>query len=266
MKLTIPEEVEQKIHAYVMSVPGEIAGMGKVRIAPDNDNIIVEDVMIYEQEVTAGTADLSPQSIAKWQHELVKAGGSPKQWRLWWHSHASMAAFFSKTDTDTMDRQTEGDWMVSLVVNKRRERQARLDLYRPFRVYMDELGIEIEGEAFTIPADIAAEVAEKVRTPKYTPPAASPIGYHESIATDYTKEQCIAIIETLETTMDDFNSRGLSTTEEAQNIKTELIDAYYELAYQEKDQAISKAVRMKAEKLEEEYYALDEGYQNALLS
>ena len=174
MNLIIPKAIEERIHSYVMSVPSEIAGMGKVSI--NGDDITVEEVMIYEQEVTGATADLSPQAIAKWQTELVRAGESPKNWRLWWHSHANMQAFFSGRDTDTIDQQTEGDWMVSLVVNKRREREARLDLYRPFRMYMDKIDIEIGTEAenvYQVPADIAEEVARKVKNP-----VPSPIGYH----------------------------------------------------------------------------------------
>lgn len=164
MKLIIPKEVEEKIHAYTMSVDSEIAGMGKVRLE-GTDTIVVEDVMIYEQDVSGATADLSPKAMAKWMSDLVRAGGSPKHWKLWFHSHDTMSAFFSKRDTDTMDLQTESDWMCSLVVNKKRERQARLDMYRPFRMYMEDLEIEVEGaEKYSVPADIAKEVAEKVKT------------------------------------------------------------------------------------------------------
>jgi len=186
MKLIIPKEIEAKIHAYVMSVPSEIAGMGKIAVSPDGSTTTVEEVMIYEQEVTGATADLSPQAIAKWQSELVKSGGSPKHWKLWWHSHANMQAFFSGTDTDTMDRQTEGDWMISLVVNKRREREARLDLYRPFRMYMEKIHVQIGTEAETayqVPADIAEEVARKV---KQAVPTYQTMGYgtHQTTGVD----------------------------------------------------------------------------------
>ncbi len=166
MNLIIPKEVEERIHGYVMSVETEIAGMGKVAVSPDGESITVTEVMIYEQDVTGATADLSPQAIAKWQTELVKKGESPKHWKLWWHSHANMQAFFSGRDTATIDQQTEGDWMVSLVVNKRREREARLDLYRPFRMYLEDIDIQIGTEAeaaYQVPADIAAEVAAKVK-------------------------------------------------------------------------------------------------------
>ena len=188
MKLVLPKAIENKIHAYAMSASGEIAGMGKVRIN-DAGDIIVEEVMIYEQEATTATADLSPKAIAKWQSELVKAGGSPKNWRLWWHSHASMAVFFSTTDTGTINGTVEGDWLISLVVNKARERKARLDTYKPFRLTCDDVEVEVEGESFEIPPEIAQEVAEKVRYPKPT------MGYHENKRND-------AIIRSRQDTID----------------------------------------------------------------
>lgn len=169
MKLIIPKAIEKKIHDYVMAVDSEIAGMGSIELSESGD-ITLTDVMIYEQDVTGGTADLSSEAIAKWQSELVKAGGSPKKWKLWWHSHVNMPAFFSGIDTATMDRQTEGDFMVSLVVNKRRERLCRMDVYRPFRMKQENVSIEIQGvEAYAIPAEIIAEVAEKVKSKIYKP-------------------------------------------------------------------------------------------------
>lgn len=177
MKLIIPKEVEKRIHDYVMSVSSEIAGMGRVTVSPDGESVTVEEVMIYDQTVTGATADLSPQAIAKWQSDLVKAGGSPKHWKLWWHSHDNMEAFFSGRDTETIDGQTESDWLMSLVVNKRQEREARLDIYRPFRMFMDKVEIQIGTEidpvpAYVVPADIAEEVALKVKRP-----VSSPIGF-----------------------------------------------------------------------------------------
>ncbi len=77
-----------------------------------------------------------------------------------------MPAFFSGRDTATIDGQSESDWLVSLVINCKREREARLDLYRPLRMYMDKLDIEITGaEEYQVPADIAEEVARKVKRP-----------------------------------------------------------------------------------------------------
>lgn len=164
MKLILPLEIEKKINAYAHAAsPNEVAGFGKVRV--EGDSIFVEDVMIYEQTVTGAHVDMDAADIAKWATGIIKAGGSTKDWKLWWHSHVDMQAFFSAVDTGTIDRSTEFDWMVSLVVNKRRERHARLDLYRPFRVFLDKIDVEVEKDpAAVIPDEIRAEVAAKVKT------------------------------------------------------------------------------------------------------
>lgn len=273
MKLIIPEEVEQKIHDYVMSVPTEIAGMGKVSV--EGDTITVEDVMIYEQDVTGATADLSPQALAKWQTDLVRTGGSPRDWKLWWHSHANMSAFFSGRDTATIDAQSEGDWMVSLVVNKKREREARLDTYRPFRMFIEDIDIQIGAtstEPYTVPADIAEEVARKV---KQATPSALGFGYAKKQTTfdyakpykpeptegddepAYTRDQLAIVVRSLEDEIDNYTSRGLGDSAECLELSGELIDAYYDLAEAETDEHIADTIRAKAIQLENIVYALD---------
>lgn len=178
-------EVEAKLHSYVRSVTTEIAGMGKAKIS-DDGTIMLLDVAIYEQEVTGGTADLRSEALAKFQTDLIRAGESPKDWIVWWHSHADMQAFFSSTDTTTIDGSDEFQILVSLVVNRRRERKARLDLYHPFRFTKDNLEIivgkrdevaqaeaqiaelraeinRVMGVDVEIPTEIQTEVDEKVK-------------------------------------------------------------------------------------------------------
>jgi hypothetical protein len=266
MKLIIPKPIEEKIHAYVMAVNSEIAGMGKVKLT-DPTTIEVVDVMIYEQEVSGATADLSTQAIARWQTELVRRGESPKEWRLWWHSHDTMAAFFSKRDTDTMDLNTDSDWMISLVVNKKREREARLDLYRPFRMFI-EAGVEVEGDkAFTIPADIALEVSQKVKASmpaigykwdakadayRYADPYKGS-GYKkakEETADDYTKAEVADFIKILGDQLDDLEARGLGGSGEYWELKRELADWYYELANLEADEATAESIADEARAIE----------------
>lgn len=167
MRLIIPAEVEAKLHAYVRCVTTEIAGMGKAKISQEGD-IMLLDVAIYDQVVTGGTADLSSEALAKFQTELIQAGESPKDWIVWWHSHADMAAFFSGRDTDTIDSSSEFQYLVSLVVNRKRERKARFDIYNPFRFVADDLAIIVGTPEEVIPEDIRAEVEEKVHTKVYS--------------------------------------------------------------------------------------------------
>lgn len=163
MRLIIPGPVEEKLHAYVMSVNSEIAGMGKVRIE-ENGDIIVEEICIYEQEVTGGTADLSTTALAGFMMEKLTANESLAPWTLWWHSHDNMAAFFSGRDTATIDQSTDFNYLISLVVNKRRERECRIDTYRPFRLTQEDVSVVVPSSEYTVPDDIKEEVAAKVKT------------------------------------------------------------------------------------------------------
>lgn len=159
-----------------MAVNSEIAGMGKVRLE-ENGDIVVEDVMIYDQEVTSGTADLSPTALANWMTEMVQRGESLAPWILWWHSHHTMSAFFSGRDTGTIDGSTEFSHLISLVVNTRRERKCRVDTYRPFRLVKEDVPIVIGTSSDEVPEAIKDEVREKVRfeRPQYT----NRLGFHD---------------------------------------------------------------------------------------
>jgi hypothetical protein len=187
MKLIIPAPIERKLHAYVKAVDGEIAGMGEIEVR-DDGNLWVVDVAIYDQEVTGGTADLSSEALAHFQTDLIKNGKSPKNWYLWWHSHANMGAFFSTTDTGTIETSTEFDHVVSLVVNKRRERKARLDTHTPFRITVLDLPIEVPAEVNprTIEIDETIEGFKKhiedLEEEKLLMEHAAPEGIEEEVA------------------------------------------------------------------------------------
>lgn len=191
MKLMIPAALERKLNAYVQSVDAEIAGMGAIEVREDG-NFWVTDIAIYDQEVTGGTADLSPQALAHFQTELIKNGISPRNWYLWWHSHNTMSAFFSTTDTGTIASSDEFDHVLSLVVNKKRERKARFDVHRangiPMRLTKEHIDIEIAPEVN--PATMAIdeqlfalkERAEELIAEKRAIEVAMPEGIEEEVA------------------------------------------------------------------------------------
>lgn len=187
MKLIIPAALERKLNAYVQAVDVEIAGMGAVEMREDG-NLWVTDIAIYDQEVTGGTADLSTQALARFQTDLVNKGISPKNWYLWWHSHVNMAAYFSTIDTGTMDTSDEFDHLVSLVVNKRRERKCRLDTHRPFRLKLENVPVEVAPEVNKRTLEIddriwaLIEEAKKLEEEKNAIEYAEPEGIKEEVA------------------------------------------------------------------------------------
>ncbi len=134
----------EKMMMYVQKCPVEINGYGLVdRSQPGI--LRVTDVVILDQVASAASVTSEASALARYGLELFDAGGNPEMIRLQWHSHVHMAAYFSGTDLGNIDGyDREGcQWMVSVVVNKRGEHQARLDIYDPFRMHA-ELVCEVE--------------------------------------------------------------------------------------------------------------------------
>lgn len=60
-------------------------------------------------------------------------------------------------------------WQLSLVINRKGEYRARLDIYQPMHFIIDELPVCIEPEfPAGLEESIAADIAEKVKTPYTT--------------------------------------------------------------------------------------------------
>lgn len=133
--LFLEQRAAEKLWAYTMLCKTEISGLGKVTVV--EGNIVVSDLAIFDQKVSSAHSTIPAEALAKFQDERVKAGESMKEWCLWWHSHAEMGVFFSGTDTATIDESSMFPYLVSLVVNRKRETKARLDIYTPVRRHFD---------------------------------------------------------------------------------------------------------------------------------
>jgi hypothetical protein len=164
MKLKIEKRAWQKIAAYVDNCPYEIGGLGKVTCV-DGD-FIVSDVEIFTQTVTPAHVDMTAETLAKFQTEKIRAKESMRDYKFWWHSHAKMDAFFSSTDTATIDASgSEFPWLVSFVSNHAHKMIARLDIYQPVHVHCS-LEVEVlEDIDQTIIDQCKADIDEKVTMP-----------------------------------------------------------------------------------------------------
>lgn len=139
-KLKLPWEQYQKLQTYADNVDTEIGGLGKVIL--EKGEFTITDVFLLEQEATSGECELSAEGVAVLYDELLDNDEDVDDIKMWWHSHGTMGVFFSKTDTDTMD-EWPGDWIVAIVINKKKELKARFQVQKPIPMYMD-LDVEIE--------------------------------------------------------------------------------------------------------------------------
>lgn len=163
--LMIPLSVWQKMFAYIQACPIEVNGFGYIdRTGPSEFELT--DVFILDQVATAASVDVTAQAINDHMYTMISEGRNTGSLRFQWHSHVNMQAYFSSTDTGNIEQfGATSDWMLSLVANKRYQFEARLDVYRPFRVW-SPVEVQIIAPVEESLRDFAqAEIKAKVKEP-----------------------------------------------------------------------------------------------------
>ena len=136
----------------------EIGGMALVKQCEDGFRI--SDPVILKQKTSGGNCILDKDALADYYVEMAMKHGTGVQF-MWWHSHGNMGAFWSSTDTNTMDEYENGDWSVFLVVNIKEEYKFRVQIWHPKQMFLDT-DLEILGVTpKKIPDNITKEVEEK---------------------------------------------------------------------------------------------------------
>lgn len=128
MKVIIQHKAAIKLKYFIDLTDDEISGMGKSFIK--DNNIIIQDFIIFNQTCSSVNTDIDSQGIAKFLYELQKKGERTEDWGLWWHSHADMGVFWSEQDDKTIrEHSGGGSHLISLVSNKKGEFKSRLDIF-----------------------------------------------------------------------------------------------------------------------------------------
>ncbi len=153
------------IQAYIAACEVEINGFAMIDYDPAHNRFIVDAPFILKQEATGTYVETDDQAQADFIVAEMQAGRDGSRMRFQWHSHVHMQAYFSPTDTDNIDRWL-GDWLVSLVMNKRGEYQCRLDVFKPIR-YSLELPLQVvlspppAAEQDRVRKEVASKVTRK---------------------------------------------------------------------------------------------------------
>lgn len=164
--LVIPLAVWQQMMGFVLACPIEVNGFGYVDHVVERAELRVSEVFILEQIVTGGSADVDAETLAQYLYQMRHQGENPARMKFQWHSHVNGEARFSPVDTANIETYL-AEWMVSLVANKRSEYSARLDIYRPFRIWTPiELRIAVANDA-DVQAQCNQEIRAKVREPRW---------------------------------------------------------------------------------------------------
>ncbi|MFA5103545.1 MAG: hypothetical protein WC525_10400 [Candidatus Thermoplasmatota archaeon] len=189
-EITLTHEVYSKLCAYADLCNYEISALGSVRI--ENNQILVDDVFLFSQVVSGSSVELSQQDVSQFMVDCIKKGKDPSSLKFWWHSHVNMDTFWSATDTGTIDRFSS-DWMISMVSNKRKDHKVRLDVFAPFRMYMDDLPLNVEYD-MSFNVGIRKEIDQKVRH-SYIPDFFAPRSpAYPSYGAPYGSRQCEVVV------------------------------------------------------------------------
>ena len=134
-----------------LAAPDEVSGLGLVERVGDF-GLHVEEIFLLDQVSSAATTELDATDIANLQANLIgqDRAEDADSILLWWHSHGDMESFWSGTDVSTIEQLQAEPYLLSVVVNKKREYMARVDMWEPLRATIQasinqEIGFD-EGE------------------------------------------------------------------------------------------------------------------------
>jgi hypothetical protein len=161
-RLSFDSAAWRRLILYATLCPFEIGGLATV--VADGPNFMVTGVHIVRQDVNDIATRLDGEAVSGLLEAMIARGDDPAALRLWWHSHAREATFWSGEDEETI-AGFRNDGMVSLVVNHAERSLARFDRYTPRSttwVWVDRPDDAVEASAAERDA-IRAEIADAVR-------------------------------------------------------------------------------------------------------
>jgi hypothetical protein len=161
VRLFLLPEVEERMRHYTRLARGEVSGLGLVE--EFDGGFLVTDLFLPKQECSASSTTLCDEAVATLLLELDRSGRDPAQLKFWFHSHGSMNVFWSNTDQECIEDLANGDYLLSLVTNKRGDMLARLDIYKPARVTVDDVSVSVRSRGESQLETCQKEIQEKVK-------------------------------------------------------------------------------------------------------
>jgi hypothetical protein len=119
-----------KMGLYIDMCDNEVGWLGTAY--RDKNNIYIDDMMLFDQEVSSVTTDIDDEALSAFGEELLQQENGVEIWnniRVWGHSHVKMAVNPSSTDDKQMEEfeNIGHDWFVRIIGNK--NGSLRVDLY-----------------------------------------------------------------------------------------------------------------------------------------
>jgi len=144
VKIQVEAEAMQKLWLWTDFAKGEVSALGIVDEVVSTDTgrtttLIVTDFFLVKQQCTYEETDMDVADVARLISELEAKGIDSRKLRCWAHSHATMSVFWSEQDESCISGLANAEWLLSLVVNKRRDTQMRLDQFHPSHMYIPDV-------------------------------------------------------------------------------------------------------------------------------
>ena len=107
----------------------EISGLATA--IPNKDGIYcIQDVEILKQENSGSNTELDGDAVADYKMRYGMKYQNPNMKFVWWHSHHTMAAFWSGTDKEEIDAWKNSSFSLALVVNLKEEYKFRVSIWK----------------------------------------------------------------------------------------------------------------------------------------
>jgi len=143
IQVILPLPIHLKMMTYVKMVDVEINGLGLVEKVGDATFKVVE-LYLLEQKVSGAYCDIDQLAFTKLMERLIAEGKNPSMLRFWWHSHNTMGTNWSTTDEETGKKFAGSEYFISLVAAHNGDMRARINIYQPVNIEVDNIKIVIE--------------------------------------------------------------------------------------------------------------------------
>ena len=150
----------------------EISGL-MTAIPQEDGRIKISDIEILKQENTMTNTELDGDSVSAYMMKYGMKYNNPDMKFVWWHSHHTMGAFWSGTDTKEIEAWKNNSYSLALVINLREEYKFRVSIWNANGNQMEEhidtsLTIERKEKAIKITPSMKKQYEELCDKPQTT--------------------------------------------------------------------------------------------------
>jgi proteasome lid subunit RPN8/RPN11 len=159
LRVAILHDTFAVLRCYVEATRGELTLLGTAHWEDGHNVIRIDRLMLPVQSSSASHTEVTEQALAELLVEAVRGGVDTARLLVWVHSHGELSAFFSATDEHNIqDAFPQADWVLSVVTNRAGQITARLSLYKPFRIDVEDLPISVG-----LPQELEEEIRREVK-------------------------------------------------------------------------------------------------------